>query len=424
MSLVESDEPSARKRSPWSAIVAVVIGAMLVGAFYFFDVAPKVEAKKATTAAIRDTRSTVTAVPVQRGKANAELNLPGTLLPIQEIPIYARTNGFVKKWLIDIGAKVEPGQLLAEIDTPELDRELNQAIAQAQQVQANLSLAKSTAQRWQALAKDNAVPRQEVEEKISAYQARSADLAAVQANVARLRELKSFARVTAPFAGTVTGRQIEVGQLIASGNTDPNRWMFKLAKIDTLRIYVNVPQSHSQMVSPDSPVSVSLREFQGKVFDAKVMRTAGALDAQSKTMTTEVQVPNQDGKLFAGMFAQVKFKLNQAEPSILIPANTLIVRADGPQVALVADEQIQMRKVTLGRDLGTQIEVLAGLAEKEMIVTNPTDSMRDGLPVRVVVPSPPPAAKPPDTVKPAADKPADKAMDKPAASGVIDEKSK
>ncbi len=409
-----SSSPSApapaTRRNPLSAIIAVAVGAAAIGAFYVWDVMPRLDAKKAMAQTAKDTRPNVVVVAAQRGKANTELSLPGTLLPIQETPIYARTNGYVRNWHADIGSKVSAGQLLAEIDTPELDRELKQAAAKVQQAQANMRIAKSTADRWQSLLAQGAVSRQAVDEKASVYEAQRADLAAEQANVSRLRELKSFQRVTAPFSGIITSRQIEIGQLIASGSTDADRWLFKLAKTDTLRMYVSVPQNYVRMVQPNVPVAVTLREFQGKTFDAKIMRTAGALDAQSKTLTTEVHVPNADGALLAGMYAQVKFSLTQTEPSILIPANTLIVRADGPQVAAVADDVVQMRKVGIGRDLGTQLEVLTGLNENELIVTNPTDVMRDGLAVKATL------APPPD--KPG-EKPAEKAVPKaqaPAAS--------
>lgn len=424
--------PAGRGRTA-SGVIAVLVGAIVIAGLYVWNVSPRIHAGKAIAEAAKDIRSTVIVVEAQRGKANAELTLPGTLLPIQETPIYARTNGYVKRWLVDIGTKVTAGQLLAEIDTPELDRELKQAGANVRQVQANLALAQTTAERWRNLLKDNAVSQQEVDEKVGAFEARKADLAAVQANVQRLQELKSFQRVMAPFAGIITARQVEVGQLIAAGSTDPNRWLYKLAKTDTLRMYVNVPQSHMRLVQPDSPVSIVLREFQGQPISGKVARTAGALDAQ-KTLLTEVQVPNGDGALMAGMYAQAKFSLTQTEPRILIPSNTLIVRADGPQVAAVEKEVVHMRKITIGRDMGTQLEVLSGLNEKDLVVTNPTDAMRDGVQVKTVMAPPPdkPAEKPAD--KPAekvpekaadkpvekmpektSEKPVDKAADKPAA---------
>lgn len=385
----------------------------LLGLFFLLGVWPRLHVGKAVADVQKDMRPNVVVVAAQRAKANMELTLPGTLLPIQEALIYARTNGYVKQWKVDIGAQVKQGQLLAEIETPEIDRELKQALANQQQVKANMELAHSTAERWKAVLKENAVSPQEVDEKISALKARQADYAASQASVERLIQMKSFQRVNAPFAGTITGRNVEIGQLISAGNPDPNRWMFKVAKMDTLKLYINVPQSHARMIKMDMPVNVVLKEFP-QPFTGKVLRTAGALDPQSKTLLTEINVPNENSELTAGMFVQAKFALNQTEPNILLPANTLMVRQDGPQVAAVANNTVQLRKVKLGRDLGTQIEILAGVDEKDMIVTNPTDAMRDGVSVNMKVaepekPAAPPAAKPEDksvAPKPAAQAPA------------------
>ena len=410
-SMPEPVAPTGAKRR--FGTLAAFATAVLIAVLFLIVILPRMQAGKAIAEIHKDTRPLVIVVPAQRAKANTELNLPGTMLPIQEAPLYARTNGFVKRWLVDIGATVKEGQLLAEIETPEVDRELKQILANQQQAKANMDLARSTAERWKAVLKENAVSPQEVDEKISAYKARQADFAASQANVERLTQYKAFQRVTAPFAGTITGRNVEVGQLISANNTDPNRWMFKLAKMDTLRIYINVPQSHIRMIKPDAPVSVVLKEFP-QPFAGKVLRTAGALDPQSKTLLTEVQVPNANGELVAGMYAQVKFALNQTEPYILLPSNTLIIRQEGPQVAMVEKNTVQLRKVKLGRDLGTQVEVLSGVNENEMIITNPTDTMRDGVTVTTKVaeaekPAAPPAAKPDD--KAAMPKPIEKSTD-------------
>ncbi len=415
--------PSSTRKSIGTVSAFAVVG--LLSAFFLFGVWPRLQAGKASAEIQKDTRPNVVVVPAQRAKANLELTLPGTLLPIQEALIYARTNGYVKQWLVDIGAQVKQGQLLAEIETPEIDRELKQSLANQQQVKANMELARSTAERWKAVLKENAVSPQEVDEKLSALKARQADYAASQASVERLIQMKSFQRVNAPFAGAITGRNVEVGQLISANNTDPNRWMFKVAKMDTLKLYINVPQSHMRMIKIDMPVSVVLKEFP-QPFTGKVLRTAGALDPQSKTLLTEINVPNEKAELTAGMFTQVKFALNQTQPNILLPANTLMVRQDGPQVAAVANNTVQLRKVKLGRDLGTQIEILSGIDEKELIVTNPTDAMRDGVSVNMKVaepekPAAPPAAKPED--KPVAPKPADKPTAK-AAEHIAESKVK
>ena len=234
-----------RKRvGTFSAFIVVA----LLGAFFLLGIWPRLQAGKAIAEVQKDTRPNVVVVPAQRAKANMELTLPGTLSPIQEALIYARTNGYVKQWLVDIGAQVKQGQLLAEIETPEIDRELKQALANQQQVKANMELARSTAERWKAVLKENAVSPQEVDEKISALKARQADYAASQASVERLIQMKSFQRINAPFAGTITGRNVEVGQLISANNPDPARWMFKVAKMDTLKLYINVPQSHVRMI--------------------------------------------------------------------------------------------------------------------------------------------------------------------------------
>lgn len=404
----EPTAPSGKRKriGTFSAFAVVAV----LGAFFLLGVWPRLHAGKAIADVQKDLRPNVVVVSAQRAKANLELTLPGTLLPIQEAMIFARTNGYVKQWKVDIGEQVKQGQLLAEIETPEIDRELKQALANQQQVKANMELARSTAERWKAVLKENAVSPQEVDEKLSALKARQADYAASQASVERFVQMKSFQRVTAPFAGTITGRNVEIGQLISAGNPDPNRWMFKVAKMDTLKLYISVPQSHMRMIKTGMPVNVLLKEFP-QPFVGKVLRTAGALDPQSKTLLTEINVPNEKFELASGMFVQAKFALNQTEPNILLPANTLMVRQDGPQVAAVTNNTVQLRKVKLGRDLGTQIEILVGVAEKDMIVTNPTDAMRDGVNVNMKVaepdkPAAPPAAKPEE--KPAAPKPADK----------------
>jgi len=374
---------SARHRN---VAIAVAAGALVLTGLFGIGLIPRLQTQKAVADIAKDNHPIVSVIPAMRGNAATEVNLPGTLLPYQETPIYARTNGYVKRWHVDIGAKVANGELLAEIETPEVDRELKQAVANLAQVRAHLELDRTSAERWQALLTRKGVSQQEVDEKVGAYQARKADYAAAEANVQRLEEMKLFQRVAAPFSGTITARNVEVGQLINAGANDPARWMYKLAKTGTLRLYVNVPQNSMRLIQPGASVDVILQEFPGKAFPGKVARTAGALDAQSKTLLTEVQVPNDKDELLAGMYAQVRFKVNQAQPTIILPSNTLIMRADGPQVAAVASDVVHMRKVTLGRDFGQQIEIIAGLDEKEQVVTNPPDFLREGVVVKAIAP--------------------------------------
>jgi RND family efflux transporter MFP subunit len=371
-----------------TTLVTLVAVALVLIALFGVGVVPRLHSSRAIADVAADNRLTVITVPAARGKASTELLLPGTMLPYQEAPIYARTNGYVKRWLVDIGAHVKAGQLLAEIETPEVDRELKQAIASMGQAKANLTLARSTAERWQGLLKDKAVSQQEIDEKVGALEARKADLAAAEANVQRLQELQQFQHVVAPFEGTITARNVDVGQLITAGSNNPNTWLYKVSKTGTLRLYVYVPQSHTRLIQSGMPADVVLREYPGKVFPGKVQRTAGALDAQSKTLLTEVQVPNDNGELLAGMYAQVRFKLAQSEPTIILPSNTLIMRPDGPQVAAVENNIVKMRKIVLGRDFGQQVEVISGLADNEQVVTNPSDAVREGAAVKIAQAAP------------------------------------
>ena len=368
--------------------ILAVSGLLILTGLLGIGLIPRLQTQKANADVSKDNRPNVSVILATRGNAASEISLPGTLLPSEEAPIYARTSGYVRRWLVDIGAKVTAGQLLAEIDTPEVDRELKQAVANVAAVKAHLDLDRTTAERWQQLLTRKGVSQQEVDEKVGAYEARKADYAAMEANVQRLQELKQFQRVVAPFAGTITARNIEVGQLISSGSTDPGRWMYKVAKGGPLRLYVNVPQNAMRLIQTGAPVDVMLQEYPGKPFPGKVSRNAGALDSQSKTLLTEVQVPNEKGDLLAGMYASVRFKVNQAAPTIILPSNTLIMRADGPQVAAVADNVIHIRKITLGRDFGQQVEVIAGLEEKEQIITNPADFLREGVAVKATLPEP------------------------------------
>ena len=310
--------------------------------------------------------------------------MPGSTQAIQETAIYARTNGYVRKWNVDIGAKVEAGQLLAEIETPEVDQELNQARANVAQAIANSDLARATLTRWQQLVAQKVVSSQEFDEKKSAADARAADLKVAQANVKRLEELQGFEKIVAPFTGIVTARNIDNGNLVTSGSAGQTTPLFRLAQTDTLRIYVTVPQTQSRSIAPGQSATVSVREIPDKTFNAKVVRTSGALDPASRTLLTELQLPNGDGQLFPGMYAEVKFALPQDGRTLLIPGNAVMIRSDGPQVLVVdAKQTIRARAVKLGRDLGDKVEIVSGLNPAESLVANPTDALQDGAEVKV-----------------------------------------
>jgi RND family efflux transporter MFP subunit len=362
-----------------------VLGTLLVLATLFLlGMVPRWRANATLKSAARDQRPTVNVVSTQRPDGDANLVLPGSTQAIQETAIYARTNGYVRQWLVDIGAKVEAGQLLAEIETPEIDQELNQARAAAQQAAANSELARATLTRWQELVAQKVVSAQEFDEKKSALDAREADRNAAQANVQRLEKLQAFQKVTAPFAGIVTARNIDNGALVTAGSTGQDAPLFRIAQTDTLRIYVTVPQVNARSISPGQNAAVTFSEIPEKTFNAKVVRTAGALDPASRTLLTELQVGNSNGELFPGMYAEIKFALPPDKRTLLVPGNALMVESDGPKVLIVDAKQIlHTRAVKLGRDLGDKVEVLSGLDPAELLVANPSGSLRDGIEVKV-----------------------------------------
>ena len=363
----------------------VLIGTLVVlAALFALGFIPRWRANAALTSSVRDQRPTVSVISSQRPDRDANLVLPGSTQAIQETAIYARTNGYVRKWNVDIGAKVEAGQLLAEIETPEVDQELNQARANVAQAIANSDLARATLTRWQQLVAQKVVSSQEFDEKKSASDARAADLKVAQANVKRLEELQGFEKIVAPFTGIVTARNIDSGNLVTSGSAGQTTPLFRLAQTDTLRIYVTVPQTQSRSIAPGQSATVSVREIPDKTFNAKVVRTSGALDPASRTLLTELQLPNSDGQLFPGMYAEVKFALPQDGRTLLIPGNAVMVGSDGPKVLVVdAKQTIRARPVKLGRDLGDKVEIASGLNPAESLVANPTDALRDGTEVKV-----------------------------------------
>ena len=302
------------------------------------------------------------------------LALPGTLQGAQQSPIAARATGYLKRWTKDIGSSVEKGELLAEIESPEIDQQLSQAVAARQQTAASLALAKSTTERWEALRKRDVVSQQELDEKRSGAAQASANLAAAEANVERLRQMLGFTRVTAPFSGVITRRAVDNGDLIdSSGKT-----LFVLTQMDPLRIYVNVPQSYAQLVKSGQKVVVSQAELRGKTFTGEVVRTAASIDSATRTMQVEIKLANRDGALMPGAYVQVSLPLS-ASPSLVVPTNVLLFRGEGTRVAMVdAAGKIRLRPVTLGRNLGEAIEIVDGIGPRDRLVVNPSDSLSEG----------------------------------------------
>jgi RND family efflux transporter MFP subunit len=326
---------------------------------------------------------------VRAAGADQKLVLPGTLQGYVQAPVSARAGGYLRRWTKDIGSKVEKGELLAEIETPELDQQLSQAIAARNQQAASLELARSTVERWEALRKRDAVSQQELDERRSAYEQARANLAGADANVERLRQLESFKRVVAPFSGVITKRNVDIGDLI-----DSNKPLFLLSQTDPLRVYINVPQAYAQLVRPGQTAVVTQPEMRGRNFNGQVARTAGSIDAATRTMQVEIALPNRDGALLPGAFVQVELAA-AASGALTVPSSTLLFRGQGTLVAKV-DRQgtVQLQPVHLGRNFGDVIEVLQGLQGNETLVLNPSDSLAAGDKVMLVADTKRPASAP------------------------------
>jgi RND family efflux transporter MFP subunit len=328
-------------------------------------------------AAEQSTQYVKTALP-KTASAGQTLALPATLQGYVQSPIAARASGYLKRWTKDIGARVEKGELLAEIETPEIGEQLTQGIAAREQAAASLALANSTVDRWESLRKKDVVSQQELDERRSgAVQARS-NVAAADANVQRLRQVDAFRRVVAPFAGVITRRNVDVGDLIEAGSGANGRALFVLTQTDPLRVYVNVPQTYAQLIKAGQTVVVTQAELRGQSFKGTVARTAGAIDAATRTMQVEVALPNPNGVLLPGAYVQVALPM-AASTVLRVPTNALLFRADGTRLALVdANGRVALRAVQIGRNLGEEVEVLDGISSADRLVLNPSDSLADG----------------------------------------------
>ncbi len=331
---------------------------------------------------------TVAVVQPEAEPGNDELVLPGNLQAFEESPIFARTNGYLLRWYKDIGSKIQKGELLATIDTPEIDQELSQARASREQIKAALGLAKISADRWANLLKSDSVSQQEADQQASGYQQALANLAAADANVRRLEELESFKNIYAPFSGVLTRRNVDPGALINSGAGVAGKELFDIARVDPLRVYVSVPQAYAPNIRVEMKATVTLQEFPGQKFLGTVARTSDAIDPATRTLNTEVDVPNKDGKLLPGSFGQVHFATGTSVPRITIPVNAMLFRAEGPRVAVVdKDGKVHLRPISIGRDFGATLEILGGLEISDRIIINPSDSLDEGQQVRVAKPN-------------------------------------
>ena len=367
--------PPSRKAGLLIGVVVLIL--LIAGAITIIS---KLSEKKALAAETeRLAVPSVSVIHPKQEQNHEELMLPATVQAYKESPIYARTNGYLLHWYHDIGSHVKKGELLADIDTPEVDQELMQARAARQQAQAQLGLAKISAERWENLRKTDSVSQQELDQQVSGYQQAQANLAAAEANVHRLDQMESFRHIYAPFTGVITKRLIDVGALINAGNSGSNRELFDVAQVDPLRVYVSVPQTYSPLIQIGMSAFLVQGEYAGQEFQGKVVRTADAIDPATRTLLTEIDVPNPTGKILPGAYAQVHFAAKVNAPRITVPINTLLFRAEGPRAAVVdANNKVHLRPVTIGRDYGSSVEIVSGLNPDDQVVINPADSLEDG----------------------------------------------
>jgi len=395
--LTRTTNPPQRKRS-FFWIYAILFLLVLGGAaaYVFFQRSQSQKALVSTTQQLAVT--TVLAVKPERGAADVHLVLPGTVQAEMESSVYAQVSGYVKRWLVDIGAPVKQGQLLAEIETPVIDQQLMQAQAAQNQAQANLNLALTTASRYNDLMKTNAVSKEDVDTQNAGVAVQQANLAAAQANVRGLEQMEAFKEVKAPFDGVVTARKIDVGDLVtataagtaAAGNAPsqsatPSQELFRVAQTKTLRVYVNVPENYSDGIVPGLTATLEMASSPNQKVTGKLARTSQSIDPNSLTLLAEVDVPNPDGKLLPGGYAQVHFDITTQHPPLVIPGNALIFRAQGAQVGTVDPDTgvVHLKTIKIGRDFGTKLEVLEGLNESDSVILNPSDSLVDGAKVQV-----------------------------------------
>jgi RND family efflux transporter MFP subunit len=381
-------KPNPRKIARY-AIIAGVIALLLA----IWGVVERVRARSALA---KETASEALPIVIttnpMRSPASEELVLPGSVQAFIEAPIYARTSGYLKRWYTDIGSRVKQGQLLAEIDTPEVDQQLGQARADQGTAQANYELAKTTNDRWQTLLTTHSVSQQDADSKAGDAAAKKAAEQSAAANVARLNDLESFKRVVAPFDGVITQRNTDIGALISAGD-NAGAALFREADTRRLRVYVSVPEPYATATAVGVTAELRFTEHPTRGFPATVVRTAEALDPNLRTLQVELQVDNSDGSLFPGAYAEVHFKIPGTIENLRLPTNALLFRSAGLQVAIVdANGHVHLKSVAPGRDFGSSIEIVSGVAPQDRVVLNPADSLTEGETVRVATPAKPASA--------------------------------
>ncbi|HTQ59788.1 MAG TPA: efflux RND transporter periplasmic adaptor subunit [Candidatus Solibacter sp.] len=403
----EGQQP-AKGNSLFTYLIGGVIVLVILGAFTLFQRRAQYHALAEETESLAI--PTVAVIHPTTEVAEEDLVLPGTLQAYVDSPIYARTNGYLRKWYHDIGSRVPKGELLADIDTPEVDQQLSQARADLNTAEANANLSRITSTRYQDLIKTDGVSKQEVDNAVGDYEAKAATVKSAEANVRRLEELESFKHVYAPFSGVITRRNIDIGTLINAGNGGAQQELFTLAQTDPIRVYVSVPEMYSPSIRTGLGAFLELTQYPGKSFHGKVVRTAEAIDPSTRTLLTEVDVPNRDAQLFPGGYAQVHLEVKVGASRVQVPVNALLFRAEGLRAVVVdANHKTHLRPLMIGRDFGTALEVLQGLQPSDWIVVNPPDSIEEGQDVRVKQMPQPAGSAEPDSAQPTLPVPRSKA---------------
>src|SRR5215472_7541214 len=388
----ESGRLSPEGQHAWDApggrrgLLAVVIALLIIAVVVIAGIVPRRRARAELANQTKELAiPSVAVVRPTPGAPQMEIVLPGNLQAYSDSPIYARTNGYLKKWYVDIGGRVKAGQLLAEIETPEVDQQLDQARADLNTARANYRLAEITRARYADLLKTDSVSKQDVDNANGDFEAKRAMVASADSNVRRLQELQAFEKVYAPFDGVITARNTDVGHLIDSGAGTPATELFHIAAIHTLRVYINVPQDYSQSARVGLTADLEFQEFPGRRFQGKLVRTAEAIDVASRTLLVEVDVDNRNGELLPGAYAQVHLMVPASLRTLELPVSALIFRSQGLQVGTVDKNSCAVLKsVSLGRDMGNTVEIVSGLSPDDVVITNPPDSLISGEEVRVV----------------------------------------
>jgi len=379
--------PSSEPSSPW-LLFGLAAAGLVLGFVIYLGIHERAQAERTLgNSTERAAVPTVNVIQPTSGAFSQEIVLPGNTQPFNDTPIYARTNGYLKRWYVDIGANVRQGQLLAEIDTPEVDQQLEQARADLKNAQANEQLAQITAARWQNLLKTNSVSRQETDQAVSDLSARQASVDSMTANVHRLEQLQSFEKVYAPFAGVITARNTDIGALINAGAGGTPQELFHMAAVNKLRVYVAVPEIDSEAAETGAKATLTLDEFPGETFQGSIVRNSDSIDPASRTLNVEVDVDNARGRIKTGAYVFVHLKIPQstlASPqSLTIPANTLLFRSEGLRVGVVRNGRAELVPIKIGRDFGATVEVVSGLRRTDQVIVNPSDSLTTGSPVQL-----------------------------------------